>query len=75
MDCAFYTDDEVEINEDPIAAVQRNMDAKGLGDLKDACPTCFNNQRALWCAQTVPKYALRHFGMSFPGLGSLREEG
>ncbi|KAK9813568.1 hypothetical protein WJX73_007727 [Symbiochloris irregularis] len=55
VDCAYYTDDEIEINEDPIAAVQRTMDAKGLGSLKNACPTCFNNQRALWCAQTVPK--------------------
>ena len=27
----------------------------GVGDLESACPTCFNNQRALWCAQTVPK--------------------
>ena len=55
VDCAYYTDDEIEVNEDPTASVKKSMEAKGLGSLESACPTCFNNQRALWCAQTVPK--------------------
>ena len=55
VDCAYYTDDEIEVNEDPTASVRTQMESMGVGSLESACPTCFNNQRALWCAQTVPK--------------------
>ncbi len=26
---------------------------RGVGNLKDACEQCFENQRSFWCAQTV----------------------
>lgn len=55
VDCAYYTEDEVEVEEDPMERVKTAMQAKGLAELEGACPVCFENQRALWCAQTVPK--------------------
>ena len=29
--------------------------AAGYSGLEKACPQCFQNQLAIWCAQTVPK--------------------
>lgn len=45
----------MEVEEDPMERVKTAMQAKGLAELEGACPVCFENQRALWCAQTVPK--------------------
>lgn len=55
VDCAYYTDDTIEVEEDPVDSVHNSLQSLGLAHLESACPACFANQRALWCAQTVPK--------------------
>jgi len=55
VDCAWYSDDLHEVAEDPTDVLKAAMKARGVADLESACPACFDAQRRLWCAQTVPK--------------------
>ncbi len=55
VDCAWYSDDLHEVAEDPTDVLKAAMKARGVADLESACPECFDAQRRLWCAQTVPK--------------------
>ena len=55
VDCAYYSEDLAEVQQDPAERLKTSLSALGYGSLEAACPECFQNQLALWCAQTVPK--------------------
>ncbi|KAK9829899.1 hypothetical protein WJX72_008541 [[Myrmecia] bisecta] len=55
VDCAYYQDDLQEINDDPSADLRQALQDAGMADLESSCEACFDNQRQMWCAQTVPK--------------------
>ena len=43
------------MQQDPAEQLRTSLAKLGYGSLESACPACFANQLALWCAQTVPK--------------------
>jgi hypothetical protein len=55
VDCAYWRDDLKEINENPEEETKKLLKDQHMDDLAAACPQCFENQRRMWCSQTVPK--------------------
>ncbi|KAL3161829.1 hypothetical protein ABBQ38_008919 [Trebouxia sp. C0009 RCD-2024] len=71
VDCAYYSDDLLEVNLDPGSELKQLLEARGLQGLQDSCPQCFQNQQKLWCAQTVPRcgsYQENLVGLLLPAL-------
>lgn len=54
VDCAFYSDDLEEVDQDPAADMRQLLRSHGMQGLEASCPQCFANQQKLWCAQTIP---------------------
>ncbi|EIE22807.1 hypothetical protein COCSUDRAFT_47705 [Coccomyxa subellipsoidea C-169] len=55
VDCIYMSEEELDVDDDPTDDLAKAMKERGVGNLKDACEQCFENQRSFWCAQTVPK--------------------
>ena len=47
VDCAYYSDDLLEVNLDPGKELKDLLEARGLQGLEASCPECFQNQRKL----------------------------
>ena len=47
MDCAYYSDDLLEVKSDPEKELKELLEARGLQELAASCPQCFKNQRKL----------------------------
>ena len=63
MDCAYYSDDLLEVNLDPGRELKDLLEARGLQGLEDSCPQCFQNQRKLVstaCITYTNALALQH---------------
>ena len=43
VDCAYYSDDLQEVNEDPRVELQEVLDSHGMTGFRAACPQCFDN--------------------------------
>ena len=43
VDCAYYSDDLQEVNEDPRVELQQVLDSHGMTGFRAACPQCFDN--------------------------------
>lgn len=47
VDCAFYSDDLEEVDQDPAAEMRQVLRSHGMQGLEASCPQCFANQQKL----------------------------
>ena len=67
VDCAYYSDDLLEVNLDPGRDLKELLEARGLQGLEASCPQCFQNQRRLVrtaCSIYNHALVLQHLCMS-----------
>lgn len=53
VDCA-HADALSHAEVDPVAAFEHDLSSRQLKLLQETCPQCLENQRKMWCTQTVP---------------------
>lgn len=66
VDCAYYSDDLLEVNLDPGRDLKELLEARGLQGLEASCPQCYQNQRKLVrtaCSIYIHALVLQHLCM------------